>query len=77
MGLLADDDGRARLAIQDVPALLLAQRAVLVLGGIGVVGVDLHREVALGVDDLHQQRELRVCALCGGNAAKELAVMCP
>ena len=74
---LAHDDGRARLAVKNVPALLLAQGTVLVLGRIGVVGVHLDGEVALGVDDLHQQGELRIGALGGGNGAKHLAVALP
>ena len=77
MRALAHDDGRARLAVKDVPALLLAQGTVLVLGRIGVVGVHLDGEVALGVDDLHQQGELRIGALGGGDGAKHLAVALP
>ncbi len=47
------------------------------LGRIGVVGVHLDGEVALGVDDLHQQGELRIGALGGGDGAKHLAVALP
>ena len=69
---LADDDRGAGLAIQHVPALGFAQAAVLVLGGILVVGMDLDRKVVLGVQNLNEQRELLALAV-----AKELAVLGP
>ena len=78
LGLLADDDGAALLAAEDVPAFLLAQRAVLVLLGVLVVGVDLDREVILGVEDLDEQGELLgLAATAVGNGAEYLAVALP
>ena len=49
LGALADDDCGAGLAVQHIPALGFAQAAVLVLGGILVVGMNLDRKVVLGV----------------------------
>ena len=77
-GLLADDDGAALLAAEDVPAFLLAQRAVLVLLGVLVVWVDLDREVILGVEDLDEQGELLgLAAAAVGDGAEHLAVLLP
>ena len=72
LGALTHDDARARLAVDYVPALALAQRAVLVLGGIGVVRVHLHGEVLARVQDLDEQRE----AVALG-ARKELVMALP
>ena len=72
LGTLADDDRGAGLAIQHVPALGFAQAAVLVLGGVLVVGMNLDRKVVLGIQNLNEQRELLALAI-----AKELAVLGP
>ena len=56
-GIVADDNGGARVAVQHVPALGLAQGAVLMDPGVLVVGVDLNAQVVLGVDDLDEQGE--------------------
>ena len=72
MRALADDDRGAGLAVQHIPALGLAQAAVLVLGGVLVVGMNLDRKVILGVQNLNEQRELLALAV-----AKELAVLGP
>ena len=69
---LADDDRGAGLAIQHVPTLGFTQAAVLVLGGVLVVGMNLDRKVVLGVQNLDEQRELLALAV-----AKELAVLGP
>ena len=72
MRALSDDDRGAGLAVQHIPALGLAQAAVLVLGGVLVVGMNLDRKVILGVQNLNEQRELLALAV-----AKELAVLGP
>ena len=72
MRALADDDRGAGLAVQHIPALGLAQAAVLVLGGVLVVGMNLDRKIVLGVQNLNEQRELLALAV-----AKELAVLGP
>ena len=72
MRALADDDRGTGFAIQHVPALGFAQAAVLVLGGVLVVGMNLDRKVVLGVQNLNEQRELLAFAV-----AKELAVLGP
>ena len=54
-GALSHNDGGVRIAIQYVPALALAQRAVLVLGGVRVIGMHLNGQVAGSVDNLDQQ----------------------
>lgn len=46
---LTDDDRGAGLAVQYIPALGFAQAAVLVLGGVLVIGMNLDRKVVLGV----------------------------
>ena len=72
LGALSDDDRGAGLAVQHIPALGLAQAAVLVLGSVLVVGVNLDRKVVLGVQNLNEQRELLALAV-----AKELTVLGP
>ena len=72
LGTLADDDRGVGLAVQHIPTLGFAQAAVLVLGGVLVVGVNLDRKVVLGVQNLNEQRELLALAV-----AKELAVLGP
>ena len=72
LGALADDDRGTGLAVQHIPALGLAQAAVLVLGSVLVVGVNLDRKVVLGVQNLNEQRELLALAV-----AKELTVLGP
>lgn len=54
---VAHDDVGSRLAVQNVPALGLAQAAVFVAAGIAVVRVHLNAQVLLCVDHLDQQRE--------------------
>ena len=54
--VVSDYEGGVFLAVHDVPALRLAQAAVLVLLGISVVGMHLDAQVVLGIDDLRQQR---------------------
>ena len=49
----------ALLAVHDIPALGLAVFAVLVLACVAVIGVDLHAEILLCVDQLDQHREAR------------------
>ena len=70
--LLAHDDRGVGVAVEHVPALALAEAAVLVLGGIGVVGVDLDGEVPVGVEDLDEQREAVARGL-----AEQLVVLAP
>ncbi len=53
------DDLRPRLSIEDVPHLHLAVLA-LVLEGVAVVGMHLHREIVVRVDELDQKREIRI-----------------
>ena len=72
LGALADDDRGTGLAVQYIPALGFAQAAVLVLGGVLVVGMNLDRKVVLGIQNLNEQRELLALAI-----AKELAVLGP
>ena len=72
LGALADNDRGTGLAVQHIPALGFAQAAVLVLGGVLVVGVNLDRKVVLGVQNLDEQRELLAFTV-----AKELAVLGP
>ena len=69
---MAHHDGAALIGRQDVPALLLAQAAVLVLAGVGVVGMHLDGQVVCGVDDLDEQREYVALA-----AAEQLAMVGP
>ncbi len=45
LGLLAHDDLGARVGAQHIPALALAQAAVLALGRVGIVGVHPHGQV--------------------------------
>ena len=56
-GVVADDDGGVRIAVQYVPALGLAGRAVFVEAGVAVVRVDLDAQILPGVQQLHQQGE--------------------
>ena len=72
LGLLADDDGGVGLAVEHVPALLLAQAAVLVHARVLVVGVDLDGEVAVGVENLDEQREAVALGI-----AEELVALVP
>ncbi len=69
---LANDDLAVILGIEDVPALMLAERAVLVLAGVVVVGVNLDGKVVKRVEDLDQQGE--AVAL---SALEELVVLAP
>ena len=69
---LTNDDGRTRLAVEHVPALALAEAAVLVLGGVRVVRVHLHGEVLARVQDLDEQREAVPL-----RAAEELVLVLP
>ena len=57
-GMMADDDRRPRLTVQDVPALGLSQCPLFLSGRVSIVGMDLDAQVLPGVDELHQQREL-------------------
>src|SRR5699024_11577512 len=43
-------------AVDDVPGLRLAVRAAEVLGGEGVVGMDVYRQALPGLEQLDQQR---------------------
>jgi hypothetical protein len=70
--MLTHGDGGTLIAVEDVPALTLAKAAVLVLGGISVIGMDLDGQVAIGVDDLDEEREA-----VAGESAEELAVVTP
>ena len=70
--VLTDDDGAAFVGGQDVPALLLAEAAILVLAGVRVVGMHLDGQVGGGVDDLHEQRKHVALAV-----AEQLAVVGP
>ena len=51
------DDLCAVVSLQDIPRLGLAETAILVLSGVLVVGMNLHRELVLRVDELGEQRE--------------------
>ena len=69
---MADDDGGAGVAVQNIPALGLAQAAVFVDLGVGVVGVDLGAQVVPGVDDLNEQG-----LDAAGEVSKELRLLGP
>ena len=51
------DDLGAVVGLQDIPRLGFAETAVLMLSGVLVVGVDLHRELILRVDELGEERK--------------------
>ena len=73
VGALPHDDRGTRLAIEHVPALALAEAAVLMLGGVRVIGMHLDREVAVRVEDLDEQRE----AVAGGAGKERVALGSP
>ena len=73
LGVVAHHDGGVRIAVQNVPALHLTQGAIFVRPRVDVVGMDLDAQIALGVDDLDQQRKHTLRALC----AKQLRVVLP
>ena len=64
-GLEAESNGGAGLGFEDIPALGLAAS---LSGGLGlrVVGMDLHRELVVGKENLDQQRKLAadLCRRC-------------
>lgn len=72
LGVVADDDGGVRVAVQDVPALRFAGGAVLVGSGVLLIRVNLDAQVIPGVDDLYQQGEL-----AGAVGAEELGLVFP
>ena len=73
LGVVAHHDGGVRITVQNVPALHLAQGAVLVNPRVDIVGMDLDTQIALGVDDLDQQRKHALRALC----AEQFPVVLP
>ena len=48
----------ARLTVEDIPRLGLSRAAAL-FQAVGVVGVNLNREIRRGVDEFYQHREIR------------------
>ena len=52
IGVLAHDDVASLVGVKHIPALALAQGAILVLLCVRVIRVHLDGEVALGVQDL-------------------------
>ena len=69
------DDLGAVVGLQDIPRLGFAETAVLMLSGVLVVGVDLHGELILRVDELGEQRETHAEDLGGPRADQRLAVL--
>ena len=55
--VLAHDDVSVAMGIQNVPALMLAEAPVLMLGGVGIVRMNLNGEVIKRVKHLDQERE--------------------
>ncbi len=73
----AIDELRPLLCIDDIPHLILAEGPVLMLSCIGIVRMNLNREIPVGVDQLDEDRDLALCRLifpCMG--AKDLRMGC-